>query len=81
VIRWQDAKTILSYVEGTLHYGLEYLSTDEFKLAGFTDSDKVGCMEEEILHLDTCFTLVHWLFLRAVKCSLLFHFHPQKPNV
>ena len=36
---WQAAKRILKYVNGTKEYVILYSATDDFRLAGYTDSD------------------------------------------
>jgi hypothetical protein len=41
-IHWKEAKRILRYLQGTLHYGVFYSSKDSISLLGYTDSDWAG---------------------------------------
>lgn len=46
VSHWQAGKRILRYVSGTKNYGIQYSSSKEFKLIGYTDSDSVGSIDD-----------------------------------
>ena len=45
-LHWKAAKSILRYLCGTIGYDLVYISTEDFKLIGYTDSYWVGCMDD-----------------------------------
>jgi hypothetical protein len=45
-IHWKEAKIILRYLHGTIGYGLIYISTEDFRLIGYTDSYWAGCMDD-----------------------------------
>ena len=45
-VHWPDAKHILRYIRGTVEYGLVYERRGCIQLAGFTDADCVGCVED-----------------------------------
>jgi hypothetical protein len=36
----------LRYLRGTIGYGLIYISTEDFRLIGYTDSDWAGYMDD-----------------------------------
>ena len=41
-IHWQEAKRILRYLQGTLHYGVFYSSSTTVSLSGYTNSNWEG---------------------------------------
>ena len=42
---WQVGKMILRYIVGTENFGIQYTSTSNFKLIGYTDSDFAGSID------------------------------------
>jgi hypothetical protein len=54
---WIVAKHILTYLHGTLTYGLRYASNSDVQLHGFTDSDWVGSADEKNSTSGICFSL------------------------
>jgi hypothetical protein len=46
------AKHVMRYLKGTIDYGLRYASDHEIILQGFTDSDWVGSVADQRVHLD-----------------------------
>ena len=45
-VHWTDAKHILHYIRGTVEYGLVYERRGSVQLAGFTDADWAGYVED-----------------------------------
>ena len=45
-VHWAAARHILSYVRGTVGYGLKYTQGDDVRLSGFTDADWAGSSTE-----------------------------------
>ena len=45
-VHWVAAKHILRDLQGTLEFGLDYRQGDGVRLAGYTDSDWVGCASD-----------------------------------
>ena len=45
-VHWTAAKHILRYIRGTVGYGLVYECKESVQLAGFTDADWAGCVED-----------------------------------
>jgi hypothetical protein len=46
ISHWKAAKRILIYVRGTVDLGLHYSKTNNFKLAGYSDSDWCGDIDD-----------------------------------
>ncbi|PKU78069.1 putative mitochondrial protein [Dendrobium catenatum] len=42
----KTAKRILRYIKGTIHFGLLYSSSNDFRLVGYSDSDWAGDMDD-----------------------------------
>ena len=63
-VHWVAAKHVLRYLQGTLDYGLDYRQGDGVRLAGYTDSDWVGCASDRKSTFGCCFdlgsTVVSW---------------------
>ena len=72
-VHWTTAKHILRYIRGTVEYGLIYERRGSIQLAGFTDVDWVGCVEDRRSTLG-CFNIgsgvVSW-FSRKQKSVAL----------
>jgi hypothetical protein len=51
------AKHVLSYLHGTVGYGLKYVSDGEVKLQGYTDSDWAGSAVDRKSTSGCCFNL------------------------
>ena len=45
-VHWTAAKHILRYIKATVEYGLVYERRGSVQLAGFTDVDWAGCVED-----------------------------------
>ena len=45
-VHWTTVKHILRYIRGTLEYGVVYERLESVQLAGFTDADWEGCVED-----------------------------------
>ena len=45
-VHWAPAKHILCYIRGTMEYGLVHERRESVQLAGFTDAEWVGCVED-----------------------------------
>ena len=45
-VHWITAKHIVSYIRGTMEYGLVYERRGSVQLAGFTDADWAGCVKD-----------------------------------
>ena len=46
-VHWTAAKHILRYIIGTMEYGLVYECRRSVQLAGFTNVDWAGCVEDK----------------------------------
>jgi hypothetical protein len=51
------AKHVMRYLEGTIDYGLRYVSDREISLQGFTDLDWVGSVAGQKSTSGCCFSL------------------------
>ena len=73
-VHWIAAKHILRYNIGTMEYGLVYESRGSVQLAGFTDADWAGCVEDRKSTSGCCFSIgsevVSW-FSRKQKSVAL----------
>ena len=73
-VHWTAAKHILRYIKGTVEYGLAYDCWGSVQLAGFTDADWEGCVEDQKSTLGCCFSIglgvVSW-FSRKQKSVAL----------
>ena len=45
---WVAAKSVLRYLSGTINYGILYTDTSDVTLAGFSDSDWAGNLDDRI---------------------------------
>lgn len=45
---WETKKRILRYVDGTLDYGIFYQANMSINLVGYSDSDLVGSVDDNI---------------------------------
>ena len=45
-VHWVAAKHVLRYLQGTVHYGLDYRQGDGVRLVGYIDSDWAGCASD-----------------------------------
>ena len=45
-VHWTATKHVLRYIRGTVEYGLVYERSGSVQVAGFTDADWVGCVED-----------------------------------
>ena len=43
---WKEGKRILRYVNGTKDFGINYSTSKNFKLSGYTDSDCEGNIDD-----------------------------------
>ena len=73
-VHWTVAKHILRYIRGTMEYGLVYERRGTVQLAGFTDVDWAGCVEDRKSTSGCCFSIgsgvVSW-FSRKQKSIAL----------
>ena len=51
------AKHVLSYLKGTIYYGLRYVADCKFKLLGYIDSNWVGSITDQKSTSRCCFSL------------------------
>ena len=56
-VHWTTLKHILHYIRGTVEYGLVYERRGSVQLAGFTDADWAGCVEDRKSTLGYCFNI------------------------
>ena len=56
-VHWMAAKYILHYIRGTVEYGLVYECRGSVQLAGFTDVDWEGCVEDRKSTSDCCLSI------------------------
>ena len=73
-VHWMAAKHILRYIRGTVEYGSVYECRESVQLAGFTDADWAGCVEDRKSTSACCFNIgsgfVSW-FSRKHKSVVL----------
>ena len=73
-VPWTAGKHILRYIRGTVDYGLVYECRGGVQLAGFTDADWAGCVEDRKSTSGCCFSIgsrvVSW-FSRKLKLGAL----------
>ena len=73
-VHWTTAKHILRYIRGTVEYGLVYERRGSIQLAGFTDANWAGCVENRKCTSGCCFSIglgvVSW-FSRKQKLVAL----------
>jgi hypothetical protein len=73
-IHWKEARTIFRFLHGIVGYGLIYRSTKDFRLIVYTNSNRVGCMDEKNSTLGYTFntgsTIVSWSTKKKPKISL-----------
>jgi hypothetical protein len=73
-VHWMAKKHVLTYLWGTMDYGLDYLRGDGVQLVGYTDSDWPGCVGDRKSTYGCCFglgsTVVSW-FSRKQKSVAL----------
>ena len=71
---WQAAKRILRYLQGTLHYGVFYLSITTVSLSGYIDSDWEGDSSNQWSTASYVFQLdsgpISWLSKKVKTLSL-----------
>ena len=56
-VHWTATKHILRYIRGIVEYGLVYDRRVCVQLAGFTDADWAGCVEDQKSTLGCCFNI------------------------
>lgn len=61
-LHFQAAKRILRYVRGTTEYGIKYTCSQSPKLAGFSDSDWAGSIDDMRSTTGFCFTFGSGMF-------------------
>ena len=44
---WNEAKTVLRYIKGTLDYGIKYTDASDVELTGYSDFDWVGNLDDQ----------------------------------
>jgi hypothetical protein len=54
-VHWVVEKHLLTYLRGTVDYGLDYVREDGFILIGYKDSNWVGCVVESKSTSGCCF--------------------------
>eukprot|EP00253_Pinus_taeda_P019754 PITA_19754 len=73
-VHWMAVKHILQYLQGKMDYGLDYRQGDGVRLAGYTDSDWVGCASERKSTSGCCFGLgsavVSWFSRKQQSVAL-----------
>ena len=73
-VHWTTAKHVLRYIRGTMEYGLVYEHSGSVQLAGFTDADWAGRVEDQKNTSGCCFSIgsgvVSW-FSRKQKSVAL----------
>lgn len=73
-VHWVTAKHILRYLQGTVDFGLDYRQGDGVRLAGYTDSDWVGCASDRKSTSGCCFrlgsTIVSWISWKQQSVAL-----------
>ena len=73
-VHWVAAKHVVHYLQGTLHYGLDYRQGDGVRLAGYTDSDWAGCASDRKSTSGCCFglgsTVVSWFSWKQKPIAL-----------
>ena len=73
-IHWKEDKSILRYLSGTIGYGLIYISTEDLRLIGYTNSDWASCMDDMKSTLGYSFsmgsTIVAWIIKNKPIVSL-----------
>eukprot|EP00253_Pinus_taeda_P029746 PITA_29746 len=57
-IHWIDAKNLLRYLRGTIHYGLRY-TTGDLRLHGYTDVNWAGSVVDRKSMSGCCFYILH----------------------
>jgi hypothetical protein len=71
---WIATKHVLRYMCGTISYGLKYVSNDDVKLQGYTDSDWAGSAYDIKNKLSCCFSLgsamVSWISMKQTFVAL-----------
>ena len=56
-MHWTTAKHILRYIRDTIEYGLVYERRGSVQLAGFTDANWEGCVEDRKSTSSCCFNI------------------------
>ena len=73
-VHWTAVKHVLHYIRGTMEYGLVYERSGSVQLAGFTDANWAGCVEDQKSASGCCFNIgsgvVSW-FSRKQKSVAL----------
>jgi hypothetical protein len=65
-VHWMAKKHVLTYLWGTMDYGLDYLRGDGVQLVGYTDSDWPGCVGDRKSTFGCCFGLAQLWCLGSV---------------
>eukprot|EP00253_Pinus_taeda_P018481 PITA_18481 len=52
---WNEAKSVLRYLQETVDYGIIYIDSSDVRLTGFTDSDRAG-------NIDDCRSITGYAF-------------------
>lgn len=71
---WKVGKRILKYVAETINYGLWYTTSKDYSLAGYTDSDFAGNIDDRkstsgyAFHLGT--NLISWASKKQPICNI-----------
>lgn len=73
-VHWVAAKHILRYLQGTVDFGLDYRQGDGVRLAGYMDSNWVGCASDRKSTYGCCFGLgseiVSWISRKQQSLAL-----------
>ena len=73
-VHYVAVKHVLRYLQGTVDYGLDYRQGDGIKLAGYTNSDWVGCASDRKSTSGCCFDLgsivVSWFSWKQKSVAL-----------
>jgi hypothetical protein len=68
------AKHVMTYLKGTLDFGVSYNGDHEFSLSGYTDSDWVGSVSDREITSGCCFNLgssmISWQSRKQSSISL-----------
>jgi hypothetical protein len=73
-VHWMAAKHMLRYLDGTIGYGLRYVSDGDVKLQGYTNSDWAGSVVDGKSTSGCCFNLgssmISWLSRKQTSVAL-----------